>query len=252
MDYIYRRIPTPKGNSFLGKWADGIFLGFPTWESIRKRKTNLQNILYHIIKERLTREPEREIKILDLASGYSQYIFPVLDKLESGISNIYVEMRDKNTSCAEHIYAANKKGYNIKFVPADITKESDYDLSNKFDIVILAGFYDSIGMGEHNTIEYTMKLVSNIMREDALFIFSYQASHVDSNLVNELFNDTYGVPLSLGERQKVDMQFMMNNTGFKNIGQISDNEGRYTIVVSAKSDAKVDFIQNLLTGKSKH
>ena len=238
MDYIYRRIPTPIGNSFLGTWADSIFLNFPTWESLRKRKMNIQNALYHILKERLTREPDREVKILDLASGYSQYIFPVLDKLEGDASKIYVEMRDKNKSCEEHIYNANKKGYNIKYVQADITKESDYDLSNTFDIIILTGFYDSIGMGEIHTIEYTMELIQKIMRDDALFIFSYQSSHVDSNLVNELFNDTYGVPLSMGERPKVDIQHIMNKSELQNVGQISDNEGKIYCCCKCKERCK--------------
>lgn len=250
MDYIYRRVPSPKGKGFLGTWADSIFLNFPTWESLRKRKLNIQNVLYHIIKERLTREPDREIKILDLASGYSQYIFPVLDKLEGDASKIYVEMRDKNKSCEEHIQSANKKGYNVKYVQADITKESDYDFSNTFDIIILAGFYDSIGMGELGTIEHTMELAKKTMNNDGLFIFSYQSSHVDSNLVNELFNDTYGVPLSMGERPKVDMQHIMNRAELQNIGQISDNEGRYTVVVSAKKDANVSPVKTLLQGKN--
>ena len=106
MEYIYRRKPTPVGKSFLGEWADNIFLNFPTWKSLRQRKQNLQNILYHIIKGRLEREPEKEIKVLDLASGYSQYMFAVLDKLGDGASKIYVEMRDKNIRCEECINKA--------------------------------------------------------------------------------------------------------------------------------------------------
>jgi len=247
MEYIYRRMPTPVGKSFLGTWADSIFLKFPTWNYLRQRKQNLQNILYHILKGRLEREPENEIKVLDLASGYSQYIFAILDKLGDSASKIYIEMRDKNVGCEEYINNANKNRYNIKYVKADILKEEDYDLSNTFDIIILAGFFDSLGMGEVNKIEHTMNLVKKIMNINALFIFSYQASHVDYALVNELFNDTYGVPLSMGERQKVDIQFMMKETGFNRIGQIEDADGCYPIVVAAQTDTVIDYIDKVLS-----
>lgn len=249
MDYIYRRVPTPIGNGFLGTWADSLFLEFPTWKSIRQRRKNIQYVLLNILKGRLEREPEREIKILDLASGYSQYVFSVLDMLEKGTDKIYVEMRDKNKVCEQHINSANKNGYNVKYVCADITNESDYDFNNKFDIIILAGFYDSIGMGETRTIDSTMKFICRTMNDDGLFIYSYQSSHVDSALVNELFTDTNSVPLSMGERPQIDVQYIMDNEGLKHIGQIADSESRYTVVVAGKASSNVDYVQKLLSVK---
>ena len=251
MEYIYRRVPTPVGKNILGYWADSIFLNFPTWKSLRQRKQNLQHILYYIIKGRLEREPEKEIKILDLASGSSQYIFTVLNKLGDKASKVYVEMRDKNIVCGEHINNANKNKYNVKYVKADILKEEDYDLSNTFDIIILAGFFDSLGMGEANKIEHTMNLVKKIMNIGALFIFSYQALHVDTALVNELFNDTYGVPLSMGERTGIDIKFLMKETGFNNIGQIQDSDGCYPVVISAQTDTVIDYIDKILAMDNK-
>lgn len=252
MEYVYRHVPAPRGNGFLGIWADKVFLEFPTWNSIRKRKANLQNMIYHILRQRLDKDPGKEIKVLDLASGYSQYIFPVLSKLGEDANKIYVEMRDKNPDCESHLKRANTDNYNIKFVLNDITKEENYDLNNKFDIVILAGFYDSIDMKEVTTINNTMKFINKIMNDDALFIYSYQASHVDAELVNELFRDTNGVPLSMGERPKIDMQYIMSEAGFKTIGQMSDEEGRYPLVISAKTSADIDFVEKFLTGNINH
>lgn len=250
MEYVYLRVPSPNGKGLFGTWADSIFLDFPTWKSLRERKKNIQNILYNILKGRLEREPEKEIKILDLASGYSQYIFHVLDKLEDKAAKIYVEMRDKNLSCEKNISKYNKREYNVKFVKADITKEEDYDFSNKFDIILLTGFFDSIGMSDTNIIEHTIKLVDKIMREDALFIFSYQASHVNADLVNELFTDTNGIPLSMGERSKVDIKYFLESANFTNIGHVADKEGCYPIVVSVKKDSNVDFIKRVLDNKN--
>ena len=245
-DYIYNNLPAATTKGFGGKLADSIFLNLPTLKSLRKRKQNLQNVLYYIINGRLERDSENEIRILDLASGYGQYIFPVLDKLGERAGKIYVEMRDINPSCENHIYAQNKNNYNIKFINADMKKEEYYDLNNKYDIVILTGFYDSIGMNNIRIIESTMKLAEKIMNDNGLFIYSYQESHTNSALLNELFNNTNRVSFSMGDYSKTDIYDCAKKSGFNQIGKIIDNEGVYPIVISAKSKINVDVMKKMI------
>ena len=249
MDYVYSRNLTPQGDTFLGRWADSLFINFPTWISIRKRKQNLQNTMLLLLKGMLKELSGKNIRVLDLASGYGHYIFSVLDKLGEDASRIYVEMRDNNFECEKHINLLNKKGYNVKFVLSDIMDETSYDTENKFDLIILAGFYESVDVHDIKTIEHIMGLVKSIMHDDSLFLFSYQATHVDSSLVNALFRDSNNAPLFMGERNNTDMQYFIKRNELTFHGQISDDENRYPLVLVSKQGSDRVYIKNIFVNK---
>ena len=225
MDYVYKN--EPQGNGFT-KLIDSIFLNYPTWKSIRERKSNLEEILKNFIVK-IAKE-NKQIEILDLASGYGQYIFSVLEDLKNIKHLVNIEMRDKDNSCKIAIETKAKiNKINASFVQADILDKKAYDQNKKYDIIILSGFYDSL-RNDIQVIPDTMYIVNNLLKDNGIFIFTNQVTHQDLALVNKLFNDTEQCPVDMIERENEIMEYFAKRSNFKTLAVKIDSQNRYSVI----------------------
>ena len=88
LDYIYKN--RPSGRMVIGRIIDERFLSDPGWEAVRVRRSNLEMLIIKAIEG--LRRQNKNISLVDIASGPAAYIMSVLDKVGGG--DIQARCRD--------------------------------------------------------------------------------------------------------------------------------------------------------------
>ena len=235
MDYVYKNVP--QGSNFFSKYLDSVFLNYPTWNSIRERKSNLEETLKTFIRKFV--KEKNHVEILDLASGYGHYIFSVLEDLKDIKDMVHVEMRDKNDACKVAIETRSKiNKVNVSFVLSNILDNDAYDKNKKYDIVILSGFYDSL-RNDIQVIPDSMYLINTLLSDNGIFIYTNQVSHQDLALVNKFFTDTEQCPVGMIERENEIMEYFSKRANFKTLAVKVDSQNRYSVITAQKLNNNV-------------
>lgn len=229
LDYIYQN--EPSGKLFIGKIIDSLFIRHVGWEVIRTRKNNLVSSLGKAID--LSLNGNKEVYIVDVASGPARYILEALDKHKNAI--IFATCRDiDNRWLDEGQEKAKILGLdNIEFKLGDALNSDSYKLLRRTpDIIVSSGFYDWITDDE--IIKKSIRIIYDNLKTGGYFVFTNQSGHVNLEMVQEVFSDFNGDPLRMTIRSADLMNTWTREAGFTVLETISDKAGYYSVTLAKK------------------
>lgn len=229
LDYIYRN--NPSGKYVIGKLIDRIFLSHKGWESIRIRKTLLEEFLEKAVNYKL-RENE-PVLILDIASGPALYIIETLLKFKD--KNVEAICRDLEEKWIVE-GRKNAEEYGVERIIYEkgnaLETDSFRNLPKKPSIIVSSGFYDWIV--DDNMVRKSMEIIFQLLEKKGYFIFTNQCGHVDMKMVSEIFPDFNKQPLRMTVRSTDEINSWTKELGFLNMESKSDKWNYYSLTLAQK------------------
>jgi len=226
LDYIYAN--KPHGRTLIGKWIDKRYIDHPGWKAIRIRKQNLESSLKLAVNT--LKQRQRNITIVDIASGCAAYLFSSLTELNDG----YITARCYDID-PRWVDAGNQRAFSegmksISFHQGDtmdpaFAKTALHDA----DIVICSGFYDWIW--NDDDIRQSLNIIKSSTPSHSFIALTYQMAHPCLDLVQQIFKNFDGSSLRMKMRSAQEMQKILEAASVTIINEARDKFGYFNTVL---------------------
>lgn len=231
LDYVYRN--NPSGKSIVGKMIDKQYLNSPGWIGIRKRKTNIEELLHKAVEK--LQEENRPVHILDIAAGHGRYVLDGIAGLKRKPDS--VTLRDYSpinvkagTEMIEKLHLTDF----VKFIQADaFNTESIAKTTPTPTIVIVSGLYELFP--DNFLIKQSLKGISEALPEGGLIIYTGQPWHPQLELIaRALTNHKDGNAWVMRRRTQAEMDQLVAHFGFVKLDQRIDSAGIFTVSLAKR------------------
>lgn len=238
LDYVYEHIP--RGNNWIGKLLDGVYINSVGWKGIRIRKKNLTFMLQHITKD-LHNQDKRPV-IFDVASGPGRYLFELQQRLGFPIQ-LYLNDEDINCISRAQQIATQFDSRQTYFLNQNVFDLFNSDSFPKTpNIIVISGLFE---LYESN--EPVLRLIDNLydlLEEGGYLVYTGQPWHPQLKLIARLLNNRHGKRWIMRRRIQTELDGLIESTGFIKLTTETDDKGIFTVSCARKDYTKTYGVKN--------
>lgn len=224
-DYMYRN--EPSGNGRFGEIVDKILLNLPAVKATRNRKETIKKIL----REELKNNGNKQINILDVASGPARYLVEFANEKNVGFKALCLDNDKRSLEIGEELLRQYSVNNSITFKSANIFNDKELNLlSFNPDYIIASGIYvyhDDI------SVKKSVKIFSNLLDKGQKILVDNQIKNPSKKLMEKVCTTTQGKSWELHYRSEEHMISLLDPC-FKIIHSDIDKWGMYNIIVAIK------------------
>lgn len=235
LDKVYTN--EPKGKNIFGKAVDKFYLSNIGWQGIRIRRQHLLQLARVAISELAKKDmtSNREIRVLDIASGNGYYVFDLLQEFES----LSAELRDYDSHNVQVLTdKANKLGMadRVTAVEKDAFDPASYadnsDTKGLFDIAITSGVFELFS--DNTLVATALSGIYDSLIEHGYIIYTNQPWHPEQEFISKTLNNHRGKNWVMRCRSQAEMDQLVTQAGFTKVDMRIDRFGIFTVSIAIK------------------
>lgn len=235
LDKVYAN--EPKGKNLFGKAVDKFYLSNIGWQGIRIRRQHLLQLAEIAIAELTQKDiaKDRQIRVLDIASGNGYYVFNLLQQFET----LSAELRDYDShnvqvltdkadklGMADRVIAVEKDAFD----PASYADNSD--TKDLFDIAIASGVFELFS--DNTLVATALSGIYDSLIDNGYIIYTNQPWHPEQEFISKTLNNHRGKNWVMRCRSQAEMDQLVTQAGFTKIDMRIDRFGIFTVSVAIK------------------
>lgn len=234
LDYIYQN--SPRGNDWLGKLIDRIYLSSVGWRGIRIRKRNMLSTLGSV-----TTKIQRQVgsvNILDVASGPGRYLFE-LQQASSFPVSLMLNDSDPASIALGKTIAQEFNANNASFTSLDAFDNSFTEsIQARPNLIIVSGLLE---LYENNALAHQfLHTLYDLLDEGGYLVYTGQPWHPQIELIGRLLNNRQGQRWVMRRRVQAELDQLVESAGFNKIQTSTDEAGIFTVSCANKDESIIN------------
>jgi SAM-dependent methyltransferase len=229
LDHVYR--DEAHGVTLLGRLIDRLYLDSPGWKGIRLRRAHLRELLAVAIET--ARAAGRPVRILDIAAGHGRYVLET--GREAGAQDISVHLRDRDETSVEAARRlAAELGVREVFCETGDALDAGAlaAIRPRPTIVLVSGLYELLP--ENAPVRASLKGIASCIEDDGRLIYTNQPWHPQHEFIARVLTNREGKPWVMRCRSQAEMDFLVEEAGFRKLGTLAGDEGIFTVSLASR------------------
>ncbi len=230
LNYVYEN--RSRGVLGLGRLIDRQYLDSVGWRGIRQRRNWLEQTLRATIRERLA-DGSAPVRILDIAAGPGRYVQEIMKEFAPGeVEALLCDYRMENLIEGQNL--ATSLGLSgIQFMEADaFDEDSIVKRGPAPDIIIASGIFE---LFPHNQdIQPALRGAMRALKPGGYLIYTCQPWHPQLEMIARVLPNREGNPWVMRRRTQLEMDWLVENVGFKKSQTCVDDFGIFTVSCARK------------------
>ncbi|XZG68952.1 bifunctional alpha/beta hydrolase/class I SAM-dependent methyltransferase [Chitinibacteraceae bacterium HSL-7] len=230
LDYVYRN--EVAGTTPLGKLADRVYLDSIGWRGIRVRKQHLEQLIPEAARR--VRANGHALSIVDIAAGHGRYVLDALKQVGEVERILLRDYSDINVSAGQKLIAERGLADKARFVQGDAFDEASLaSLNPRPTLAIVSGLYELFP--DNTPIRASLRGLASAVPVGGYLVYTNQPWHPQLELIaRSLTSHRSGEPWVMRRRTQGEMDALVEEAGFRKVGQLIDEWGIFSVSIAER------------------